>query len=95
MVDTQTVAAEGAFISTEQLAEMLASYPKDKLCILNATCKPEAEMDVFKEHSTSRIPGAKFLDLSVVRDMASPYPYMMPNKQHFVRMMKALNVRKS
>jgi len=29
MVDTQTVQAEGAFISTEQLASMIASYPKD------------------------------------------------------------------
>jgi 3-mercaptopyruvate sulfurtransferase SseA len=79
MVEAQTVAAEGAFISTEQLAEMLASYPKDKLCILNATCKPMAETDVFKEHSTSRIPGAKFLDLTICRDLASPYPHMMPD----------------
>ena len=95
MVDTQTVQAEGAFICTEQLASMIASYPKDQLCILNSSFKSDAEGDVFREHLTSRIPGAKFLDLTIVRDMQSPYPFMMPNKQHFVRMMKALNVKKS
>ena len=85
----------GAYISTEQLAAMILDQPSSKLCILNATVKPENECDVYREHSKARIPGARFLDLTVVRDLQSPYPHMMPNKDHFTRMMKALNVRKS
>ena len=50
MVETQTAHADGAFVSTEQLANMIASYPKDKLCILNASWRSDAEIDVFKEH---------------------------------------------
>ena len=74
---------------------MIASMPANELCILNSTVKPEAECDVFREHANARIPGAKFLDLTLIKDLQSPYPFMMPKKEHFIRMMKALNVRKS
>ena len=57
--------------------------------------KPEGELDTYREHDKSRIPGAKFLDLQIVKDLNSPYPFMMPSQAHFVRMMKALNIRKS
>lgn len=66
-----------------------------KLCILNASVKPVSECDVFREHSQAHIPGARFLDLTVCRDISSPYPFMMPPKEWFVKTMKALNVRKS
>ena len=84
-----------AYISTEQLAEMIANQSSSKICILNTSVKPENECDVFREHSKARIPGSRFLDLMVTRDLQSPYPHMMPNQGHFTRMMKALNVRKS
>ena len=74
------VAAQGAYISTEQLAQMIETMPANELCILNSTVKPEAECDVFREHANARIPGAKFLDLTLVKDLQSPYPFMMPNK---------------
>jgi len=90
-----TSTTSGAYISTEQLAEMIANQPAASLCILNATINPTNEIDVYREHSKARIPGARFLDLTVVRDLQSPYPHMMPNQAHFTRMMKALNVRKS
>ena len=84
-----------AYISTDQLAQMMAGEQASKLCILNASCKPENEFDVFREHRKARIPGARFLDLTICRDLQSPYPHMMPNQAHFIRMMKALNIRKS
>ena len=73
----------------------MAGEQASKLVILNASCKPENECDVFREHRKARIPGARFLDLLVCRDLSSPYPHMMPSKAHFVRIMKALDVRKS
>ena len=52
-------------------------------------------MGEHREHMKRRIPGARFLDLAVVRDLTSPYPFMMPGKELFVAMMKALDVRKT
>ena len=88
------VESEGPFISTETLADLMRNLG-DKLCIVNASIKPESEVDVYREHARGRIPGAKFLDLTLVKDLQSPYPFMMPNKRHFVHMMKALGIRKS
>ena len=39
-----------AYISTDQLAQMMAGEQASKLCILNTSCKPENEFDVFREH---------------------------------------------
>ena len=50
--------------------------------------------DPLKMHHESKIRGARYLDLSLCRDMKSPYANMMPDKFHFVRIMKALGVRK-
>ena len=72
---------------------MIATYPADALCILNASFNPNG--DVYEDHYKAHIPGALFFDLDLVRDIQSPYPHMMPNQSHLVRMMKALNVRKS
>ena len=89
------VTAQGAFISTEELARLIESCPKEELCILNSTVNPADELAVYKEHEKSRIPGAKVLDLTITRELSSPYPHMMPSQAHFIKMMKALNVRKS
>ena len=48
-----------------------------------------------REHVTGHIPGAKYLDLTLTRDLESKYPHMMPKREHFVAMMKALDIRKS
>ena len=73
----------------------MATIPAGKLRIVNASVKPENECDVFREHAAARIPGAKFLDLTMCKDLSSPYPFMMPDRTHFVRMMKAMGIRKS
>lgn len=95
MVDHAATQENTAFVSTEELVQMMKTLPADKLRILNASVKPLNECDVFEEHARARIPGAAFLDLTLVRDLSSPYPFMMPNKDHFIRMMKSLDVRKS
>ena len=89
------VEANSAFITTDRLAELIQSLPPDKLRILNASYNFIGEINVYRDHANSRIPGARFLDLSVVRDIESPYPFMMPKKELFIAMMKALDVRKS
>ena len=55
----------------------------------------QANFDEVKQHAMERIPGAVFLDMSILRDLKAPYPHMMPSNEHFVRMMKTLNIRKS
>ena len=35
------------------------------------------------------------MDLSLIRDFSSPYPFMMPQKAHFIRMTKAWDLRKT
>ena len=40
--------SSSAYISTEQLADMIANQPAASLCILNASCKPENECDNFR-----------------------------------------------
>ena len=47
------------------------------------------------EHNKARIKGAQFLDLSLVRDLNQPYPFMMPSQDWFIKIMKTLNVSKA
>ena len=70
---------ESGFISTDELANLLANE-KDTTCILNSTVSMGSDLDVFRQHAESHIPGAKFLDLTMVRDLQSPYPHMMPSQ---------------
>ena len=72
---------------------MIESMSAGSLCILNASFSPDG--DAFEDHAKSHIPNALFFDLGVIRDVNSSYPHMMPNEAHFIRMMKALNIRKS
>ena len=56
------------FISTSQLQTLMeASDASENLKILDASIKQDG--DVYKEFAQQRIPGAQFLDLSLVRDM--------------------------
>ena len=89
-----SVQAQGAYISTEQLADMISTLPAGKLCILNAVVQPD-DMDIFRQHAKARIPGARVLDLHMFKDLKSPYPFMMPPQDHFLRLIKAMNIRKS
>ena len=77
------------------MANLIETSPKDKLRILNATVSQQANFDEVKQHALERIPGAVFLDMSIMRDLKAPYPHMMPSNEHFVRMVKTLNIRKS
>lgn len=61
--------------------------------VLNASTNPD--VDNYKEHCQGHIPGARFLDLQLVRDWTKPYPYMMPLPDQFLRVVKAMDVRKS
>ena len=73
---------ESAYISTEKLAELIATLPANKLRILNASVNMIGNsLDVYREHATARISGARFLDLGISRDITSPYPFMMPDKE--------------
>jgi hypothetical protein len=49
------------FISTEQLAKMMETLPKGKICVIDATFKPNG--DLYREHSENSLPGSIFLDL--------------------------------
>ena len=72
--------AQSVFISTDELAKMLKAKGKkaSDLVVLNASANPDA--DVYKEHCQGHIPGARFLDLQLVRDFSKPYPFMMPQR---------------
>ena len=63
------------------------------MVILNASTNPE--VDNYKAHCLGHIPGARFLDLHLARDWTQPYPYMMPQPDQFLRVIKALDVRKT
>ncbi|KAI9688988.1 MAG: hypothetical protein M1822_000725 [Bathelium mastoideum] len=40
-----------------------------------------------------RISGARFFDLDAISDTTSPYPHMLPTRQHFARCMSQLGLR--
>jgi len=65
------------YISTDKLAELIESTPKEFLCILNASFKPDG--DVFEEHARAHIPGAIHFDLGVLPDAKAPYPHKPQN----------------
>lgn len=46
-------------------------------------------------HSMKHIKGSQWFDLTICRDLISPYPHMIPKQEYFVPLMRALNVRKS
>ena len=74
MVESQQV----SFISTDDLATLMGSEG-DKLRILDCSTKMGAGPDPALEFTKNRIKGAKFLDLTLVRDLNQPYPFMMPS----------------
>ena len=80
-------------VSTQVLSEALENLDASEMVILDATVKPDG--DAYGDYVNEHIPGARYLDLTLVRDMASPYPFMMPKEADFVKMMKAMDIRKS
>lgn len=65
------------------------------LHVLDASVKPEGGDIVYKDFAAQRIAGARFADLTIARDFSKPYPFMMPDKAHFTRVMKAMDIRRS
>lgn len=88
-------AANNHLISTDALATLMANgHP---VCILDCTVvmPPGSAEDPAITHSKEHIHGSKFLDLRLTRDVASPYPMMMPPKEYFVMLCKSFDIRKS
>jgi len=67
------------FLETEELQTLLGQG-KD-LRVLNCTVylTPE-EGDAILDHWSKHIPTAEYFDIKYIRDMAKPYPYMMPSQ---------------
>ena len=85
--------ASKCFISTEELDVLRKSGAL--VCILDCSVVVgPGEEPIFAYHR-EHIPGAKFLDLKLARDLASPYPFMMPSKDYFVAVAKSLDIRKT
>jgi len=60
-------------------------------CSVNVGPGDDFVFNYFREH----IKGAKFLDLKLARDLASPFPFMMPSHDYFSMIAKSLDIRKS
>lgn len=85
--------AHKCFISTEELDVLRQSdHP---LCIIDCSVNMgPGEEPIFAYHK-EHIPCARFLDLKLARDLASPYPFMMPGKDYFCAVAKSLDIRKT
>ena len=82
------------FINADQLQALLSCHDSEsKLRVVDATVKSDG--DAYKDFASLKIPQARYLDLTIVRDASKPYPFMVPTQEHFVRMMKMLDLAKS
>ncbi len=80
-----------ALISTSQLADLLASG--GDVVVLNGSWHmPSEKRDAKAEHAKAHIPGARFFDIDVISDAASPYPHMLPNEAAFEKAVSALGI---
>lgn len=80
------------FIETTDLAELIKQKKESSkdVRVLNCTLylTPE-EGDCLLAHKASHIPSSEHIDLRYLRDIASPYPFMMPPEKQWVDYMKA------
>lgn len=78
-------------VSTDWLAENLSAAD---LVILDASAHlPNAGRDAEAEFAESHIPGARFLDLSSLKDETSSVPSALPRAEQFEMRMRELGVR--
>ena len=64
------------YLSCDQVAMLMKTCKPGELLILDSSVKPDS--DNFKIYQEKHLPGAKYLDLCMCKDLASPYPFMMP-----------------
>ncbi len=55
---------------------------------------PTSGRDPHAEYLAAHIPGARFFDLEVVRDLASPWPHMLPPADQFQAWARAAGVKR-
>jgi len=74
-----------SLLSCEQLSHILResrSGENNKHCLLDATWDLEVK-DYREDHFACRIPGSRFFDLELCRDLKSPYKMMLPSAREF------------
>ncbi len=76
-------------IETEAVALLLE---KPGVKILYSAYKPGNPALVAAEFTKEHLPGAVLFNADVIRDTASPYPFMLPSETEFIAHMKALGV---
>jgi thiosulfate/3-mercaptopyruvate sulfurtransferase len=66
---------------------------RSDLRVVDATCfLPQSERDARAEFEAAHIPGAVFLDLDEVADLASGLPHMLPSPEKFASRAQALGL---
>ncbi|ANB15892.1 Tum1p [Sugiyamaella lignohabitans] len=74
------------YISAQSFKEIVAAGLPSNIVPIDATWYlPNAGRNGYEEFKQERIPGSVFLDIDEVKDEASPYPHMMPDKKTFDR----------
>lgn len=63
------------------------------LRIIDCSVKMEPGTDSIADYTKEHIKGTRFLDLKLVRDLSSAFPFMMPSKEYFIMIAKALDIR--
>ena len=81
------------FISTDDLQALMQGG--EPLRILDCSIVMDGSSDPHLSFSMEHIDGARFFDHHFAKDQSASYPFMMPGREHFVKMAKALDVRKS
>ncbi len=78
-------------VSTAWLAERLG---EPDLVVIDASAHlPDAGRDARAEFEAAHIPGARFLDLESLKDVASPVPAALPTAEQFAARMAEIGVR--
>lgn len=77
-------------VSTEWLAGQLGAG--DLAIVDSSAFLPTDNRDPVAEFISAHIPGARFLDISKVADLASPLPHMLPSANDFAAAMTELGV---
>jgi thiosulfate/3-mercaptopyruvate sulfurtransferase len=73
--------------------DWLAAQPHGSVRVVDATfLDPASGRDARAEYDAEHIPGAVFMNLAELRNIADPRPMMMPGRMKFAQAMQALGV---